>query len=447
MKIAVVGSGISGLACAWLLSRRHEVVLFEQGSHSGGHTHTFAVPTPAGEQPVDTGFIVYNEINYPRLTALFRELGVETADSDMSFGVSLGEGVYEYAGDNFGTLFLQASNILSAAHWRMLIEILRFNSKTKALLAADVLPAGTLGEFLDAQGFGQELRTRYLLPMAGAIWSCSTRQALDYPYASFARFFESHGLLNAIDRPQWKFVKGGSRRYVEKLLADFATFKGELRLNAPVTRVRRQPEAVWIATAAGEERFDAVVSAAHADQVLDFLADTDDAERRVLGAIRYASNTAYLHTDESLLPKRRAAWSSWNYMGKTDQVSDDRIPITYWMNRLQGIPGPVNYIVSLNPSRSPAPAKVLYETSYDHPHYTREVVTAQKALPSIQGRRRMWFCGAWTGYGFHEDGLKSALRVVSELDRSCLPQWADGLDQPAYAPADLLLSQPIAVAE
>ena len=421
MKIAVIGSGISGLASAWLLARKHDVVLFEQESRLGGHTNTFVMRTPHGDQPVDTGFIVYNERNYPNLTAMFRELGVETRNSDMSFGVSIGEGTYEYAGDNLATLFAQRSNLFSLAHWRMLFEILRFNGLTKNLLARDALPAGTLGEFLDAHNFSSGLRTRYLLPMAGAIWSCSTRKALEYPYESFARFFESHGLLNAIDRPQWKFVVGGSRRYLQKLLANF---RGELRLGAGVTLVRRTTEAAWVSTSAGEERFDAVVSAAHSDQALALLSDADDAERRVLGAIGYTPNTAYLHTDDTLLPRRRRAWSSWNYMGRIDEVSDDRIPITYWMNRLQDIPGPANYIVSLNPPRPPAPEKVIYQTVYDHPLYATEVSAAQKLLPSIQGRNRTWFCGAWCGYGFHEDGLKSALSVAEAF--GCSPGWAQG---------------------
>ena len=435
MKIAVIGSGISGLACAWLLSQKHEIVLFEREKRLGGHTNTVVVPTPHGEQAIDTGFIVYNERNYPHLTAMFRELGFATQNSDMSFGVSLNDGAYEYAGDNLATLFLQASNLVSPRHWRMLLEILRFNSKTRALLASDALPGGSLGEFLDRHGFNRELRTRYLLPMAGAIWSCSTRQALEYPYANFARFFEAHGLLNTINRPQWKSVIGGSLRYIEKLLP---RFRGELRTATSVTRVRRDEDAAWVTTHAGEERFDAVVSAAHSDQTLRLLADPDDAERIVLGAIRYDANKAYLHTDDSLLPKRLRAWSSWNYMGRTDEISDDKIPVTYWMNRLQNIPGLTNYIVSLNPARAPAPGKVLYETVYEHPMFSSAVTAAQAALPAIQGRRRTWFCGAWCGYGFHEDGLKSALSVAAAF--GCTPGWAQEISSapahalPAFAP-------------
>ncbi len=418
MRVAVIGSGISGLACAWLLSEKHEVTLFERTLKLGGHTNTVTVKTPSGEQPVDTGFIVYNERNYPLLTAMFRELGVSTRHSDMSFGVSIAEGAYEYAGDTLATLFLQASNLVSRKHWRMLTEILRFNATTRKLLERDALPSGSLSEFLDAHGFSRELSTRYLLPMAGAIWSCSTRQALAFPYADFARFFDAHGLLNAINRPQWRSVVGGSQRYIDAIRA---RFRGNLRLGAAIHRVRRGEDAAWVAHGEGEERFDAVVCASHADQTLAMLTEVDEHERRVLAAIPYADNVAYLHTDETLLPKRRRAWSSWNYTAASDAISDERIAVTYWMNRLQHIDGETNYLVSLNPPRVPADDKILYRTVYEHPQFGAESVAAQALLPTIQGKRRTWFCGAWTGYGFHEDGLKSALRVAAAF--GCKPAW------------------------
>lgn len=418
MRVAVIGSGISGLACAWLLSEKHEVTLFERALKLGGHTNTVPVTTPSGEQPVDTGFIVYNEANYPLLTAMFRELGVATRHSDMSFGVSIADGAYEYAGDTLATLFLQASNLVSRKHWRMLLEILRFNATTRKLLERDALPPGSLSEFLDTHGFSRELSTRYLLPMAGAIWSCSTRQALAFPYADFARFFDAHGLLNAINRPQWRSVVGGSQRYIDAI---HARFRGNVRLGAAIHRVRRGEDAAWVAHAEGEERFDAVVCASHADQTLAMLTEVDEHERRVLAAIPYADNVAYLHTDESLLPKRRRAWSSWNYTAASDAISDERIAVTYWMNRLQHIDGETNYLVSLNPPRLPADDKILYRTVYEHPQFGAESVAAQTLLPTIQGKRRIWFCGAWTGYGFHEDGLKSALRVAAAF--GCKPAW------------------------
>lgn len=419
MRIAVIGSGISGLATAWLLQRKHEVVLFEQEVRAGGQTNTFVVKTAAGAQPIDTGFIVYNEPCYPNLTAFFRELGVETRSSDMSFGVSIGEGRYEYAGDNLFTLFVQWSNLFSPRHLWMLLEILRLNRLTKRLLRQDALPEITLGQFLDQHRFGQALRTRYLLPMCGAIWSTSTRGCLDFPYPAFARFFDSHGLLNAIDRPQWRTVVGGSQAYVRKLLADF---HAELRLGCAITGLTRDDRGVIVSSVRGAEHFDAAVCATHSDQALTLLGDADEAERFVLGQVRFAANRTWLHTDESLLPVRRRAWSSWNYVGRQDAVNDDPIPVTYWMNRLMGIDGPVNYIVSLNPPRQPAAETILLQLVYEHPQFTPATIAAQGRLAEIQGRRNCWFAGAWTRYGFHEDGLRSALLVARDFN--CLPVWA-----------------------
>jgi Predicted NAD/FAD-binding protein len=403
MKIAVIGTGISGLAAAWSLSSRHQVTLFEQESRAGGHTNT--VTAPDG-QWVDTGFIVYNDRNYPNLVRLFEHLKVATQASDMSFGVSLNEGGYEYAGDTLATLFLQRRNLVSPRHWRMLLDILRFNRTTKGLLARGRLPQTSLGAFLRDHGFGEAMALRYLLPMAGAIWSCSTRQAAEFPYPAFARFFDAHGLLNVVDRPQWRMVSGGSRSYVQTLLAHFS---GSLRLATPVHGLRRQDGGVLLRSAAGEEHFEAVVSAVHADQALRLLEDADAQEHAVLGAIPYADNQTWLHTDETLLPRRRAAWSSWNYIGE-DRLSDDPVAVSYWMNRLQHLPGERPYIVSLNPPRPPRADSVLYHTVYAHPQFSEAAIAAQARLPGLQGKRDVWFCGAWTGYGFHEDGLTSGLR-------------------------------------
>ncbi|MGH8529955.1 MAG: NAD(P)/FAD-dependent oxidoreductase [Nevskiales bacterium] len=419
MKIAVIGTGISGLAAAWLLQRKHEVVLFERETRAGGHTNTFIAQTAAGAQPIDTGFIVYNEPCYPNLTALFRELGVATRSSDMSFGVSIGEGRYEYAGDNLFTLFVQPSNLFSPRHLGMLLEILRLNRLTKLLLRQNTLPEITLGEFLDKYRFGSAIRSRYLLPMCGAIWSTSTRGCLDFPYPAFARFFDSHGLLNAIDRPQWRTVVGGSQAYVQKLLADF---RGELRLNCAVTGLTREDRGVTVSSARGAEHFDAAICATHSDQALKLLRDANDSERVVLEQVRFAANRSYLHTDETLLPLRRRAWSSWNYMGRGDELNDDPISVTYWMNRLMGIAGPVNYIVSLNPPREPVAGTILLQLVYEHPQFTPATIAAQQRLGAIQGSRHIWYAGAWTRYGFHEDGLRSALLVAKDFN--CLPAWA-----------------------
>ena len=421
MKVAVIGSGIAGLASAHFLQQRHEVTLFEQDGRVGGHTNTARVPAAGGEQAVDTGWIVYNAVNYPNLTALFSELGIRTRATQMSFGVSLGAGAYEWKGsDRLLTVFAQPANLLRLSHLRMLAGILRLNRVCTARLRAGDLPGGSLGEFLDAEAFGAELRSRYLLPMAGMIWSCSPAQAKRYPAADFMRFFEAHGLFTTMDQPSWRTVIGGSDAYVRKMLAGF---KGALRLNSRVRRLRREPDGVVVAGEAGEERFDRVVCATHADQALALLADPDPLEARVLGGIPYTESRCVLHTDESFLPKRRAAWASWNYLHPRDEIHDERICGSYWMNLLQGIPGPVNYIVSLNPRREPA-GKVLYETTYHHPLYTASSVETHALLPQVQNRAGIAWAGAWCGHGFHEDGLNSALRAVQALDPACLPAWA-----------------------
>lgn len=417
MKLAVIGTGIAGLASAHLLARRHQVVLFEKEARVGGHTNTFV--TKDG-QPVDTGFIVFNELNYPHLTGLFRELGVAVQKTQMSFGVSLDEGAYEWAGsDNLLTVFAQPSNLFRPAHIRMLLEILRLNKMCRKLLASGDLPGGSLQKFLDDRGFSAALRSRYLLPMAGMIWSCSPRQAADYPAADFMRFFDSHGLFTATGQPQWFSVRNGSRSYVEKILA---SFKGELRLNAGITQLRRVDGKVLVSTEKNAELFDQVVCATHSDQALRMLVDGSAAEREVLGGIPYTPNRAILHTDESFLPRRRAAWAAWNYTHPRDEIHDQPICGSYWLNKLQSIPGPVNYIVTLNPAREPERDRVLYEITYEHPHYTAASRTTHRRLPEIQGRNRIWWAGAWCGYGFHEDGLKSAVAVTGAL--GCAPAWA-----------------------
>lgn len=422
MKIAVIGSGIAGLSAAWLLSRRHAVSLFEKEARPGGHTNTVEAP---GGVPVDTGFIVYNERNYPNLTALFRQLGIETGDSHMSFGVSIGDGAYEYAGDSdLLRMFAQRRNWLSWRHHRLWIDILRFNRATLAAHRAGAMPDVTLGQYLEQGGWCEDLATRYLLPMAGAIWSCSTRAALEFPAPTFAGFFDAHGLLDVIDGPRWRYVRGGGRNYVRKLLGEF---RGERRIGEAVAALRRQADgAVLVTTARGDERFDAAVCATHSDQALRLLADADEPERRVLSAIRYAGNEAILHVDDALMPRRRRAWCAWNYRAPQDGVSDRRVEVSYWMNRLQQIPGGPQYFVTLNPHAPPDPAKTLYRTTYEHPVFTREAVAAQARLPEIQGRRGVWFAGAWTGYGFHEDGLKSGLAIASALN--CPPHWAEDRD-------------------
>ena len=423
MDIAVIGSGISGLSAAHFLATRHRITLFEQDSRVGGHTNTIEIPLPGGgTQPVDTGWIVYNGINYPNLTALFAELGVRTRPTSMSFGVSLGDGAYEYMGsDQIWTVFAQPSNLFKLSHLRMRIDILRLNAKCNGLLRAGTLPGGTLGEFLASSGLSKELASRYLLPMAGLIWSCSPKKAMEYPAADFMRFFESHSLFTATQQPTWHTVIGGSHQYVKKILS---RFEGQVRLNTPVRAIRREPGKVALDTSVGELRFDQVICATHSDQALQLLADADSVERSILAGIPYNRSRCVLHTDESFLPKRRAAWASWNYLNDVDEVHDRPISGSYWMNKLQGIESSTNYIVTLNPTREIPREKTLYDTTYEHPHYGPASVMTHERLPQIQGRRGTWYAGAWTQYGFHEDGLKSGLRAVRAIDALCLPSWA-----------------------
>ena len=414
MKIAVIGSGISGIAAAHYLSARHEVVLLEQESRLGGHTSTVI----AGGPPIDTGFIVCNPLNYPNFYRFLDELGVARQDADMSLGVSVENGRVEWAGDeNLLKIFAQPALMFSPAHLRMLLAVMRFNKLVKALLANNQLPDITLGEFLDRHRFPLALKVRYVAAMAGPIWSTSTRGVMEFPFPFFARFFDAHGLLNVYERPQWQTVTGGAKTYLEKFRA---RFRGEIRLGAPVRRLRRSTDGVDV----DETRYDAVVCATHSDQALALLTDASSAEHAVLGGIRYTENTAWLHTDEGLMPKRRFAWSSWNALLVRDALSDDPIGVSYWMNQLQRLPGRTHYFVSLNPPRPPRPETVLYQTVYQHPQYNPAAVAAQARLEQIQGSGRLWWCGAWTRYGFHEDGFSSGLRAVKGIDGTCLPGWA-----------------------
>lgn len=440
MKIAVIGSGIAGLSAAFFLARRHEIVLFEQDGRVGGHTNTIEVPTPSGVQPVDTGWIVYNGINYPNLTALFGELGVRTRPTSMSFGVSLNRGAYEWKGsDNLLTVFAQPANLLRAGHLRLLSEILRLNRVCSRLLKADTLPDGSLGDFLHGAGFCAELQARYLLPMAGLIWSCSPRMAMAYPAADFMRFFDAHSLFTATQQPTWHTVIGGSHTYVKALLERYA---GTLRLNAAVTRIARVDGGIEIQCGAAVERYDRVVCAVHTDQALRLVADASSAEHEMLEGIPYNASRVVLHTDDSYLPRRRRAWASWNYIndeafgpdarGYADvdldrEVHDRQIEGSYWMNLLQGIDGPVNYVVTLNPTRPIATDRILHDTTYHHPHYGPASIVTHRRLAGVQGNGGLWWAGAWSGYGFHEDGLVSGLRAVAGIDRDCLPGWASGV--------------------
>jgi predicted NAD/FAD-binding protein len=410
-RIAVVGSGIAGLSAAWLLSGRHDVVLYEEDKRLGGHSNTVAVEVDGVPVEVDTGFIVFNEPAYPNLTAMFRHLGVATAPSDMSFAVSLDDGRLEYAGTDLRGLFAQRRNLLNPRFWAMLRDLLRFYREAPS--HAGRLGLTTLGEYLAAERYGAAFRDDHLLPMAAAIWSAPARVLLDYPAEAFIRFCENHGLLRLVGRPIWRTVEGGSRHYVERLAA---SLKG-VRLGCGARRIERGRFGVEILDAAGgRERFDELVLATHADTALSLLADPQEDEAALLSAFRYSTNRAVLHRDPELMPKRRSVWASWNYLGRRERADEAaELSVTYWMNRLQPLPVTEPVFVSLNPVRAPRDELVLREERYEHPIFDAAALAAQRRLWTLQGRRRTWFCGAHFGAGFHEDGLQAGLAVAEAL--------------------------------
>ncbi|WP_423823123.1 FAD-dependent oxidoreductase [Salinisphaera sp. SPP-AMP-43] len=411
-KIAIIGGGIAGMGCAWLLRDVADVTLFEAGPALGGHVCTIK----DGEQPIDTGFIVANDRNYPFFNRFLDELGIPTQPSDMSFGVSIGAGEIEWAGDSPTKLFAQPRRAADAAHWRMIVDIMRFNRQAKRLLESDRCPDIALGEFLERHRYSQAFAARYLLPMAAAIWTTPTAGIRHFPLAAFLRFFDNHGLLDVKNRPQWHTVVGGSHAYVHAVAAILGD---RVQTNTPVARVRRQGQGATVITERGRTlHFDRVVFACHADTTLRLLVDASDDERAILGAFDFQPNRAVLHSDPRLMPRRRRVWSSWNYLADRAEISDQRVAVTYWMNRLQSIRGPREYFVSLNPLFEPDPASVIADISYSHPVFDRGAMAAQTHLDRIQGQGDVWYCGAWCGYGFHEDGLASATRVATALGAS-----------------------------
>lgn len=422
-KIAVIGAGISGLASAYFLARAHDVVLFEAGAYVGGHTNTVDVSLDGKTFPVDTGFLVFNEATYPNLIALLDELGVASYATDMSFGVSLDDGSFEWAGTNLDTVFAQRRRMLSPSFLCMLKDILRFNRAAQINLTASLKHPVSLGELIAAGRYGASFRDAYLLPMAAAIWSSSPADILQFPASTFLRFCLNHGLLQVNDRPQWRTVQGGAREYVKKILKALPT----VRLNTHVQNVYKRGSAICVRTENTDEDYDAVVFATHAPQTLQILADASGDERRLLSAARYQANTAYLHTDLALMPRQRKVWSSWNYLGSASNSSDANgaqrsVCVSYWLNQLQALPCKTDVMVTLNPARPPAAKHLIAQFDYEHPVFDQAAIAAQEALPTIQGKRGIWYAGAWTGYGFHEDGLKSALRIAADF--GVAPAWA-----------------------
>jgi hypothetical protein len=412
LRIAIVGTGISGLSAAWLLHPRHDVSVYEQASRIGGHSNTVDARVGDAVLPVDTGFIVYNPRTYPNFVELLRALSVESEASDMSFGVSLDDGRTEYSSSGLFSLFGQPANLVRPRFWAMLADLRRFyrNAPRDARrIHEDHL---TLGEYLAQGGYGAAFRDHHVLPMASAIWSAAPAEIMAYPAAAFIRFHDNHGLLQLRGRPIWRTVSGGARQYISRLARPLAS---RVRRSAGVVRIERVEGRVSVLDAHGErEIFDHVMLATHADEALAVLADASVAERALLGAFRYSRNVAVLHTDESLMPRRRGVWASWNYIGGSDGARE-RVCVTYWMNRLQNLPTKTNVFVTLNPPRQPRQGSVLSIEAYDHPLFDALAISAQERLWGLQGVRNTWFCGAYFGSGFHEDGLQAGLAAAEQL--------------------------------
>lgn len=412
-RIAVVGAGIAGLGCAWALSKHHHVTLFEAADRLGGHSHTVDAPLGDRKIAVDTGFIVYNNVNYPNLIELFDTLKVPTEPSDMSFSVSLDGGTFEYASPLPTGPICQPANLLRPQFLRMLIDIVRFYRHALRAQREGTAADLTVRELLEQGGYSETYWYLHILPMASAIWSTPVDQILEFDAANFIRFYDEHGLLRFRDRPKWRTVTGGSRTYVQKLADDFA---GEIRVGAPVRAVTRGVGGATVRTDTAEQEFDHVVFATHADKTLGILGeDRTAAEHAALSPFKYARSTVTLHQDAAQMPARKGAWSSWNYQARTGMDSSRPVPVTYWMNRLQNIDPGIPLFASLNPWTQPAPDKVLGRYEYEHPVFSRDTVIAQQALTAVQGARSTWYCGAYCGFGFHEDGLKSGFRVARTL--------------------------------
>jgi predicted NAD/FAD-binding protein len=412
MKIAIIGSGISGLTAAYQLNPKHDISLFEKEDRIGGHTATKQIHLAGQDYAIDTGFIVYNDWTYPNFIKLMNELGVASQPTEMGFSVTAHQGDYEYSGAGLNGLFAQRKNICSLKHWKMLRDIIRFNREAIADLEAGTLDSeATLAQYLASNGYSQQFIDYYLVPMGCAIWSSSTDMMLDFPLQFFVRFFKNHGLLSVKNRPQWHVLKGGSSSYLDKLTA---SFNHNIHLNSDIASVSRHAQGATLTFADGQQQsFDQVIFACHSDQALQLLSDASEAEKAVLGDIHYKSNDVVLHYDDALLPKNKKTWSSWNYL--LSQTQQEHAVLTYNMNILQGIESDKNFCVTLNASDQIDDSKVLGRYQYSHPVFTEAAIAAQQQWPSINGKQHTWFCGAYWANGFHEDGCSSGLRVAQAL--------------------------------
>jgi len=410
LKIAIVGAGVSGLSCSYWLGREHDVTVFESAPWLGGHVNTVEVEVDDATFNVDTGFIVYNERNYPIFSRLLADLGVASQPSDMSFSISCGSEDFEYRGNGLG-LWAQPSNLLRSSYGRLLADIMRFNRNAQAMLRRESALAGmTLDDFVRCGDYCEDLRNLYLVPLGSAIWSSNPAYFSQIPARTFLQFFENHGMLSLKGRPQWRTVRGGAKRYVEELER---TTPATFHRSVAVEKVSRSDDSVTVLSERGPEDFDALILALHSDEALKLLADPSRPEREILGSIRYAANVATLHTDTSMLPRRRKAWASWNAF--VPSSPSGKPTLTYWMNRLQRFESSRQICVTLNRPDEIDQSTVIGEWTYDHPVFDSAAIAAQSRRPEIQGHRRTWYCGAYWGYGFHEDGISSALDVCSEL--------------------------------
>jgi predicted NAD/FAD-binding protein len=417
MRIAIIGSGISGLTCAYLLNKKHDIHVFEANDYIGGHTHTVDVETKSGKHAIDTGFIVFNNWTYPNFIKLMTQIGVESQETSMSFSVKSEQSGLEYNGTNLNSLFAQRSNLIRPSFYRMIKDILRFNKESLEVLQDNTDSDLSLGEYLSKKNYSNEFINHYIIPMGGAIWSSSVEQMKTFPIKFFVQFFKNHGMLSVDDRPVWRVIKKGSRSYIDPLTKNF---RQKIRLNSPVVSVERPNGKVMIKSQKEgviiSEEFDHVIFACHSDQTMNILKDATDKEKSIYKGFQYQPNSVILHTDESLLPKRKLAWAAWNYL--IPKEKNHHVAVTYDMNILQGLDVPETFCVSLNLDNKINPNKILRKFVYDHPVYSLETVKSQNMWSEISGHNSTHFCGAYWAYGFHEDGVKSALKVCEFFQES-----------------------------